>query len=111
MDQYSYNMLAAKVYELEAEVKRLRRVLIYNFKLACSIGVVVGSVAGVLIGGVFPVDYKLTVSFNRKSRILAPLYPTVVEFQERANVYGGPSRNLYQRCFYSNTCNYTVEQW
>ena len=44
MDQYSYNMLAAKVYELEAEVKRLRRVLIYNFKLACSIGVVVGTI-------------------------------------------------------------------
>ena len=38
MDQYSYNMLAAKVYELEAEVKRLRIACAASFKLICQIG-------------------------------------------------------------------------
>lgn len=38
MDQYSYNTLAAKVYELEAEMKSLRIACTASFKLICQIG-------------------------------------------------------------------------
>lgn len=38
MDHESYNRLAAKVYEVEAENKRLRRLIINNFRLICKVG-------------------------------------------------------------------------
>ena len=38
MDHQSYNRLAARVLELEEENKRLRRLIINNFRLICKIG-------------------------------------------------------------------------
>ena len=39
MDQESHNRLAAaKVYEVEAENKRLRRFIINSFRLICKVG-------------------------------------------------------------------------
>lgn len=42
MDHESYNRLAAKVYEVEAENKRLRRLIINNFRLICKVGTEAG---------------------------------------------------------------------
>lgn len=42
MDHLSYNRLAARVLILEEENKRLRRLIINNFRLICQIGQEVG---------------------------------------------------------------------
>ena len=42
MDHQSYNRLAARVLDLEEENKRLRRLIINNFRLICKIGLEAG---------------------------------------------------------------------
>jgi len=38
MDHQSYNRLAVRVLDLEEENKRLRRLIVNNFRLICEIG-------------------------------------------------------------------------
>ena len=42
MDHESYNRLAARVLTLEEENKRLRRLIINNFRLICKVGTEAG---------------------------------------------------------------------
>ena len=42
MDQQSYNRLAARVLIVEEENKRLRRLIINNFRLICKVGTAAG---------------------------------------------------------------------
>ena len=42
MDQESYNRLAARVLTIEEDNKRLRRLIINNFRLICKVGTEAG---------------------------------------------------------------------
>lgn len=79
--------------------------------LSTIVGTVLGSLAGMFIGGVFPVDYKLTVKFQKMIRILEPGNPTIIEHHDRVAIYGGPSNNLYATTFCYDTNTYTREAW
>lgn len=72
---------------------------------------VANSMASTFLSGVLPVGYTLTTTIYVRTRTIAPIYPTVVEFDERVGVYGGPSNNPRKHTFCYNTANYTVEQW
>ena len=51
MDHLSYNRLAARVLTLEAENKRLRRLIVNNFRLICKIGVETGVLSDEAVKG------------------------------------------------------------
>ena len=73
------------------------------------VGTVVGALGGMFLGGVFPIDYKITVMLYKRFRILEPAMPTIVEYYERTAVYGGPSNDLYEDELYYDTRTYTQE--
>lgn len=74
---------------------------------AVVVGAVAGAMAGMFLSGMFPVDYKLTVSFQQMFHILDPNIPVVAEFYEEIHVYGGPSNDLYESELYSDVRTYT----
>lgn len=85
--------------------------LIPGPKLSIAVGTVIGSLAGMFTGGVFPIDYKITVMFYKKVRVLEPGTPTIMEFYERIAIYGGPSNNLRDTELYYDARTYTEEYW
>lgn len=78
--------------------------------LSTIIGGVLGTLAGTFLGGVFPVDYKITVMLYKRFRYIQMAQPTVIEYYERVAVYGGPANNINTTLYY-NTDTYTQEYW
>lgn len=72
-------------------------------------GAIISAVSGALIGmflnGVFPNDYWLTVRFCSKVRIIQ-IDPTIGEYIDTCEVYGGPSSNKKQKSLYYNSDRY-----
>ena len=63
------------------------------------------------LNGQFPLDYKITVCYFKKYRIIELGPPLAIEYYERIAIYGGPANNLYQNTLYYNTRTWTEYSW
>lgn len=64
------------------------------------VSAVVGAAAGIVLDGLFPVDYKLNVTYFEEMRILTLGPPAVVEYHEIIGVYAGPTANVQENTLY-----------
>ena len=71
-----------------------------------AIGAVAESVTAVLIDGLFPTDYVLTVKFYKEIRMLGPIE---MEHFDKISIYGGPSSSPYKTTFYFGSETYVKE--
>ena len=63
-------------------------------------------VTAVLIDGLFPTDYVLTVKFYKEIRMLGPIE---MEHFDKISIYGGPSSSPYKTTFYFGSETYVKE--
>ena len=56
----------------------------------------VSAVAGVVIDGLLPIDFLVTVHYLMKYRIIEPALPTIIEYYSSVTIYSGTSKDLYK---------------
>ena len=77
-----------------------------NPYISIAIGAIAESVTAVLIDGLFPTDYVLTVKFYKEIRMLGPIE---MEHFDKISIYGGPSSSPYKTTFYFGSEPYVKE--